>query len=353
MIPFVTYRATAIGDNRTGDMGRGGALGRGADIPQNSRQRVLESPAGGGAEDVARRELIAGLMAPDAFVSPKYFYDAAGSRLFEAITALPEYYLTRTERALLSRYGREIARRIGPGTTLIDLGAGNCEKAKTLFKVLQPSRYVAVDVAADFLRRALAGLADAFPAIEMLGVCADISSGIILPGAVPLDRRLFFYPGSSIGNFTPDEALSLLQQIHEQCAGEGGLLIGVDLVKAETVLDAAYNDAGGVTAAFNLNLLNHINALIGSDFVASDWRHVAFFDAAMARIEMHLQARRTVRVTWPNGSRGFAEGERIHTEYSYKYELADFEDLLVRAGFRDVRHWTDAHRWFAVLHASA
>jgi dimethylhistidine N-methyltransferase len=334
-------------------MGRGIGNGSGQDIPQNSRHRMLESPGTGDTLAGVRLELIAGLTAPDAFVSPKYFYDAAGSRLFEAITALPEYYPTRTERAIFSQYGREIAGRIGPGTTLIDLGAGNCEKAKNLFDILQPSRYVAVDVAADFLQAALAGLADAFPEIEMLGVCTDLSSGIVVPAAVPLERRLFFYPGSSIGNFKPNDALSLLQQIREQCAGAGGLLIGVDLVKAETILHAAYNDAGGVTAAFNLNLLNHVNALIGSDFAATDWRHVAFYDAGMVRIEMQLQATRTVRVNWPGGSRAFAGGDRIHTEYSYKYTLADFEELLVRAGFRGVRHWTDPRRWFAVLHASA
>jgi dimethylhistidine N-methyltransferase len=353
MVSFVTYRADAIGGSRSAEMGWGGDPGRDAEVPQNPRHRVLEPPAACDTPDAARLELIAGLMARHAVVPPKYFYDAAGSRLFEEITALPEYYPTRTERGILAQYGDQIATRIGPGATLIDLGAGNCEKAKSLFDVLRPARYVAVDVAADFLRRALVGLEGAFPAIEMLGVCADLSSGIVLPDPVPRERRLFFYPGSSIGNFTPDAALSLLQQIREQCAGDGGLLIGVDLVKAGSVLNAAYNDAGGVTAAFNLNLLNHVNARIGSDFAAGDWRHLAFYAAAMSRIEMHLQASRTLRVTWPGGSRGFAVGERILTEYSYKYELADFESLLVRAGFRGVRHWTDARRWFAVFHASA
>ncbi len=298
-------------------------------------------------------ELSTGLALPRAEISPKYFYDFAGSRLFEAITAQPEYYPTRTERAIFMQHGRDIARHIGRGATLIDLGAGNCEKARSLFAVLQPSRYVAVDVAAEFLRVALAGMEGAFPEICMIGVHSDFTSGIYLPDTVPRKRRLFFYPGSSIGNFTPDAAFTLLQQIHAQCGPDGGLLIGVDLVKPAPLLDAAYNDACGVTAAFNLNVLNHVNALLGSDFNAADWQHVAFYNPAMARVEMHLQARRALRVNWPDGGRDFAKDERIHTEYSHKYLIEDFKTMLARAGFLAVQHWTDDKQMFGVLHASA
>ena len=327
----------------------GPAGGRDAEILLHPRYRSAAMHAHGDAAE----ELIAGLTAPLAFISPKYFYDSTGSRLFEEITGLPEYYPTRTERAILSQFGPEIARSIGMRSTLIDLGAGNCEKARSLFPVLQPSHFVAVDVAEEFVARALDAMQPAFPDIRMIAVCADLASEIALPESVPRRERLFFYPGSSIGNFMPDDALSLLRRIRAQCGGDGGLLIGVDLVKPVAILDAAYNDARGVTATFNLNILDHVNALIGSDFAAENWKHVAFFNAAMARIEMHLEARQGVAARWPGGSRMFRAGERIHTEYSYKYDVPAFAELLRRAGFSRVREWTDAERWFAVFHAVA
>jgi dimethylhistidine N-methyltransferase len=300
-----------------------------------------------------RRELMAGLNAPAASISPKYFYDLTGSRLFEAITGMPEYYPTRTEQGILAGHGLEIAQHIGRDSTMIDLGAGNCEKARSLFAVLKPSSYVAVDVAAEFLRVALASLEGAFPEICMLGVHSDFSSGIYIPDTVPRKRRMFFYPGSSIGNFAPDAAFTLLRQIHEQCGADGGLLIGIDLVKPAPVLNAAYNDSCGVTAAFNLNVLHHVNALLGSDFDPLDWQHVAFFNAAMSRVEMHLQAKHDVSVVWPEGGRHFIRGERIHTEYSHKYRIDEFKALLGRAGFSATRHWADDNQYFAVIHASA
>jgi dimethylhistidine N-methyltransferase len=189
----------------------------------------------------------------------------------------------------------------------------------------------------------------------MLGIGVDFSAGLRLPDAVRRDNRLFFYPGSSIGNFTPEEALVFLAGIRAHCVGAngGGLLIGVDLVKQESVLQAAYDDALGVTAAFNLNLLNNLNALIGSDFAVGDWRHCALFNTTLSRIEMHLEARRDVSTTWEGGGRRFNRGQRIHTENSYKYTLDDFKALLRRAGFSDVRAWTDPNDWFALCHAAA
>ena len=304
-----------------------------------------------GAEAAA---VVAGLMADSPSVSPKYLYGPLGSRLFDAITELPEYYPTRTERGLLEACRDSVAHAAGPAPTLIDLGAGNCEKARSLFPSLKPGQYVAVDISVDFLRHTLSQLQRDFPELEMLGIGADFSSGLRLPDAVRRDNRLFFYPGSSIGNFTPEQALTFLAGIREQCAGAhgGGLLIGVDLVKSETLLQAAYDDALGVTAAFNLNLLNNLNALIGSDFAVGDWRHHALFNTQASRIEMHLEARRDIEVRWPGGARAFHPGQRIHTENSYKYALPDFKALLLQAGFGRVRAWTDANDWFALCHAT-
>ena len=304
-------------------------------------------------DDPARQEIIAGLTAPQAFASSKYFYDARGSRLFEMITALPEYYLTRTERAIFTEHAQAIAAATGTGGTLIDLGAGNCGKARNLFPTLRPAQYVAVDISVDFLRRALNRLQPAFPDIEMLAVGADLHPAPLLPDAVRPQRRLFFYPGSSIGNFTPDAAQLFLTGIRGQCGDDGGLLIGVDLIKPEPVLNAAYNDASGVTAAFNLNLLRNLNRIIGGNFATADWKHRAFFNAALARIEMHLEARHAARVKWPGGSRRFAAGETLHTENSYKYTLEGFGQLLKHAGFGRTRIWTDDRQWLAVCHATA
>ncbi len=304
-----------------------------------------------GAEVAA---VVAGLMAESPSVSPKYLYGPLGSRLFDAIPELPEYSPTRTERALLEACRDSVARAAGPAPTLIDLGAGNCEKARSLFQALKPGQYVAVDISVDFLRHTLSQLQRDFPELEMLGIGADFSSGLRLPDAVRHDNRLFFYPGSSIGNFTPEQALTFLAGIRAQCAGAhgGGLLIGVDLVKSETLLQAAYDDALGVTAAFNLNLLNNLNALIGSDFAVGDWRHHALFNTQASRIEMHLEARRDLSVHWPGGTRAFRQGQRIHTENSYKYALPDFKALLLQAGFGRVQAWTDANHWFALCHAA-
>ena len=314
---------------------------------------IPASSAGFGVDDAAAMaEICAGLMQERAEVSPKYFYDPLGSKLFEAITHLPEYYPTRTERGIFERHAAEIARSIGPGTTMVDLGAGNCEKAQRLFPALRPAHYVAVDVSAEFLSKALGELQGRFPDIEMQALGMDFSSGLTLPRDVPREKLLFFYPGSSIGNFTPAAALELLRDLRRQCAESGGILIGVDLVKPASILEPAYDDALGVTAAFNLNLLNHVNRLANTDFSPGDWRHVALFNASLSRIEMHLEARRDLAISLPGRERRFVRGERIHTESSYKYELLQFRALLVAAGFRNVNAWTDERHWFAVCHAS-
>jgi dimethylhistidine N-methyltransferase len=306
------------------------------------------------AEDPAaiRAELVAGLEAPHPALSPKFLYDALGSRLFAAITELPEYYPTRTEAAIFREHLDAMAAALGPVPTLVELGAGNCEKAARLFGALAVRRYVAVDISADYLLAALDRLQYEHPAMDMLGVGLDFSDSLDLPAEVGLGPRLLFYPGSSIGNFAPDEALAFLRRMHAACAG-GRLLIGVDLVKPLEVLEPAYDDALGVTAAFNRNLLLHLNRLIGADFALADWFHVAFFNARESRIEMHLEATRDVTVRWAGGERRFAAGERIHTENSYKWRPDDFADLLGAAGFRKPRAWRDARDWFAVFAAEA
>jgi L-histidine Nalpha-methyltransferase len=298
-----------------------------------------------------RAELSAGLLASTAVIAPKYFYDALGSRLFDAITELPEYYPTRTEAQILRTHAAEIAATVGTGRTLVDLGAGNCEKAGRLFGTLQPGRYVAVDISVEFLRHSLACLQREHTAMEMVGVGVDFSQSLELPAEAGEGPRTLFYPGSSIGNFTPADAQNFLQRAHS-AAPDGNLLIGVDLVKAKSALDAAYDDELGVTAAFNLNTLAHVNRLLGSDFALRQWRHVAFFDEARSRIEMHLEARQGLSVSWPGGERRFAAGERIHTENSCKYTVEGFDALLRRAGYAHTRCWTDDRGWFAVFAAS-
>ncbi len=300
-----------------------------------------------------RDELTAGLLAPQAATSPKFLYDALGSKLFEAICELPEYYPTRTEAAIFDAHLYDIARSVGRGATLIDLGAGNCAKAARLFPLLQPLQYVPVDISVEFLKDAVDHLRQRFPQIRMTGVGMDFSSTLELPNVVRRDRRLFFYPGSSIGNFAPDQAAALLSRVRDACRPDGGLLIGIDLIKDKPVLDAAYDDALGVTASFNLNLLLHLNHLLGADFDVRDWRHCGYFNEQQARIEMHLEARRDVGVTWRDGQRRFSQGERIHTENSYKYTRHGFLQLLERAGFGAVQTWTDERGWFMVCHARA
>lgn len=316
----------------------------------------IPAPDGGAVRAAAIDELQRGLSADAAQVSPKFLYDRLGSLLFTAITALPEYYPTRTEAAILAQHGDTIAAalhsRLPPGFAMVDLGAGDGAKAARLFPALQPGRYVAIDISQDFLRHSLAALQDRFPAIRMLGVGLDFSQRLELPAGLLDGPALVFYPGSSIGNFGPAEALRLLREAHTLARG-GALLIGVDLVKPAAVLQAAYDDALGVTAAFNLNLLRHVNNLLGSDFDVGEWQHIALFNAAESRIEMHLQARHDTVVAWPGGQRRFAGGDRIHTENSAKWTAGSFEALLRDAGWRHVQRWSDERGWFGVFLASA
>jgi len=303
-------------------------------------------------------EAAAGLLAQPARANPKFFYDTLGSRLFEAITELDEYYPTRTEAAILAAHGQAIADAVhaccggAAPATLVDLGAGNGEKAQRLFGPLAPARYVAVDIAVDFLRPALQRLQRQHPALDLVGVALDFSRRLALPDGLVRGPALVFYPGSSIGNFAPDEALRLLREARALADGSA-LLIGVDLLKPAGRLVPAYDDALGVTAAFNLNLLRHLNRLLGADFQPRDWCHRALFNAEDSRIEMHLEARQALRVRWPGGERHFGAGERIHTENAYKWRADDFQALLHDAGYGRVQRWTDAAGDFALMLAAA
>lgn len=289
-----------------------------------------------------RERVIAALLATPASIAPKYFYDELGCALYGAICRLPEYYPTRTEVAIFGDNRAGIAEAVGQGTQFVDLGAGDCRKALAWLPFLNPSRYVAVDIAGAEIESALARMAPDFPAIEMVGVVADFTAGLPLDDVLDARPATFFYPGSSIGNFTPAEALAFLRALREQCARRPGsrLLIGVDAKKPKPVLDAAYDDALGVTGAFNRNVLLHLNARFGFDFDHAGFRHVAFYNEAQGRIEMHLEALRSQSVRLDARARRFEADERIHTENSYKYARDEFEAILREAGFAAVRHWS-------------
>lgn len=296
------------------------------------------------------QEIIDGLQANPASISPKYFYDELGSSLFQAITHLEEYYPTRVERGIMQSKLAEITEAIAAVDVIVELGAGNCEKVRPLLDSIVPKQYRALDISVDFLEAALADLHQDYPAIDMQAIAADITEELLFTDLQD-QKILFFYPGSSIGNFNPPEASRLFSNLARECHGSGGLLIGVDLVKDIHVLERAYNDSLGVTAAFNLNVLRHLNHVIGSNFSIPDWEHYAFFNQTLDRIEMHLRAKSDQLVSWPGGHRQFYAGEMIHTENSYKYPKAMFLKMLQEAGFTEVTAWTDPESNFLVCFA--
>ncbi|MEO7762331.1 MAG: L-histidine N(alpha)-methyltransferase [Casimicrobiaceae bacterium] len=299
-----------------------------------------------------RAALIAGLLATPAAIPPKYFYDELGCALFCAICELPEYYPTRTEVAIFNEHRQEIAEAVGVGKQLVDLGAGDCCKAASWLPYFQPCRYIAVDIARVPINKALSGLAPEFPEIEMLGIVTDFARKLDLHADLAATPATFFYPGSSIGNFAPADALSFLRQIRNHCTLPGsGLLIGVDAKKDRSRLEAAYDDAVGVTAAFNRNVLAHINRLLGSDFRPERFAHRGLYNEQAGRIEMHLEALTMQSVRIESALRVFEKGEWIHTENSYKYAPDEFEALLRDGGFTSIRLWQDRDRQFNVFYA--
>jgi dimethylhistidine N-methyltransferase len=300
-----------------------------------------------------REELVRGLLATPAHFPPKYFYDELGCAIYGAICQLPEYYPTRTEVALFREHRAAIADAIGSGKQFVDLGAGDCCKAQSWLPFVNPCRYIAVDIAESEIHRALTRMAQDFPAIEMVGLVTDFSQALDLEGVLSGDPATFFYPGSSIGNFSPPEAQRFLGQVHSYLGGRpgSGLLIGVDGKKDKRVLDAAYDDALGVTAAFNRNALVHLNRRFGLDFDIAGFVHRSFYNEIEGRIEMHLEADGEQIVHVDGRPRVFRDGERIHTENSYKYRPEEFEALLRSAGFARCRTWRSENDAYAVFYA--
>lgn len=292
----------------------------------------------------ARQQLSEGLTARPASIPCSYLYDALGSLLFAAITELPEYYPTRTEAALMSRHAAHIARLVSATDMLVDLGAGDCKKGARLLSSLPPADYLAIDVSRDCLVAGAQAVARDFPGIAVTAYVTDFSSGVQWPDGMRCERPLFFYPGSSIGNFSPDDAQRFLRGLAgagHKTTEERLLLAGVDLVKPVPMLEAAYADALGLTACFNLNLLRNVNQALGADFDVRQFRHRAVFDHRHSRIEMSLVSQRAQMVCWPGARRHFDKGELIITEHSYKYTIPDADDLLHSSGFEMLHRWTD------------
>lgn len=295
------------------------------------------------------RELLQALSQRPRRISPKWFYDARGSQLFDRICELPEYYPTRTELDILRRHADEIAQRIGRGAEIVEFGAGSLVKVRLLLDALDaPRRYLPIDISGEHLEAAARQLRADHPGLAVQPVVADYTRPFALPAPLPgQGRRVGFFPGSTIGNFEPEEALTFLRQAARLLRG-GGLLLGVDLVKQPALLHAAYNDAQGVTAAFNLNLLARANAELGADFDLSAFDHAAFYNAPLHRIEMYLQSRRAQAVKVQGRRFEFEEGETLHTEFSHKFTIEGLRALAVRAGFGIGPVWTDPERLFSV-----
>lgn len=300
------------------------------------------------ATDTFLDEVVEGLHRSRKAIPPKFFYDAAGSALFDTITELPEYYPTRTEMGIMRRYIDQIVARIGPHSLLVEYGSGSSVKTRILLDHLTDvAGYVPIDISKEHLLQSAATLAEAYPGLPITPVCADYTTEIVLPSFYGA-RPVVFFPGSTIGNFEPDEAKAFLRRVADVVGSGGGLLIGVDLKKDAGIIEAAYNDAQGVTAAFNKNLLVRINNELEGTFDLTAFAHRAFYNAAFGRIEMHLVSLWEQVVHVGNLPFAFQQGETILTEYSYKYSLDDFAALASSAGFEVEQVWTDADRLFSV-----
>jgi len=296
-----------------------------------------------------RADVLNGLSREQKEISPKYFYDARGSHLFEDITQLPEYYLTRTESSIMQASVTEMARLVGPNAAVIEFGSGAGAKIRLLLDHLhKPVASVAVEISRDHLLDSAQALADDYPYLDIIAVCADFTRPFELPPIPGARRNLVFFPGSTIGNFPADEAIRLLKVMNQAAGEDGALLIGADLVKDTRMLEAAYNDSAGVTAEFNLNLLAHINRELMADFDLDSFHHQAVYNEAAGRIEMYLISQREQTVHIGDQRINFSSGERILTEYAYKYSLSGFADLAASAEFRVVKAWSDPQYHFSV-----
>jgi dimethylhistidine N-methyltransferase len=302
------------------------------------------------SEESFRDAVLAGLGQVPKTLPCKFFYDARGSALFEEICEVPEYYLTRTEIRVLEEYAGAIDGQIGPHCRLVELGSGSSRKVRILLEALEaPAAYVPVDISREHLREAAARLAADFPALSVIAVCADYTRPFPLPPLPgPPGKRVGFFPGSTIGNFEPEAVERFLSHCAELLGPEGEMLIGVDLKKDPAILNQAYNDRAGLNAAFNLNLLERINRELGGDIDIARFEHLAFYSETKGRMELYLKSLADQTATIAGRHFHFAEGERIHTENSYKYAIPEFHALALRAGFRAVHTWTDPDDLFSV-----
>jgi len=293
-----------------------------------------------------------GLTQPQRVIPARFFYDHAGSELFEAITDLPEYYPTRTEIGILAAHAADIAAAIGPGRAVIEFGSGSSAKTPLLLRAIAPSAYVPVDISAEFLQHAAAGLAAGFPGLAVLPVAADFTRSFRVPAAIAAAPKLGFFPGSTLGNFAPVAAIDLLRSFGVTLGTESWLVIGLDLApgpsKSVATLEAAYDDAQGVTAAFNLNLLHRINRELGGSIAVTDFAHRAIWNADLGRIEMHLVALRDTEFDAAGQHFTMAQGEYIHTENSYKWTLPEARLMARASGWTPMQDWTDPQGRFAL-----
>ncbi len=296
-------------------------------------------------------EIIAGLSDEQKFISPKFFYDETGSELFTEITRQPEYYLTKTETVLLKNHAEEISELIGDDILLVEYGSGSSEKIRILLENLRPSIYAPVDISRDYLAQAAEAIASEYPWLEVHATVQDFTQEFRLPFSSE-KRRVSFFPGSSIGNFSRPEAANFVARIRGLVGDDGGLLIGVDLKKDEDILNAAYNDAAGVTAKFNLNILSHLNDRYDADFDLSRFTHHALYNDVEGCIQMFLISQAAQVVTIGEQQFEFAEGEAIHTENSHKYDVDEFLSMAEASGFGSARTWLDKDELFAVLYLS-
>jgi dimethylhistidine N-methyltransferase len=301
-------------------------------------------------EDSFRDAVLGGLSGNPKSLPCKFFYDERGSALFEAICEVPEYYLTRAEMAILEAHAGDIAARIGPHCRLVELGSGASRKVRLLLNALEaPLAYVPVDISRDFLRGAAASIAADFPDLEVVAVCADYTRPFELPRlSGPPGKRVGFFPGSTIGNFEPEAVVAFLTHCGRLLGPGAEMVIGADVKKDKAVLDAAYNDAQGLNAAFNLNLLHRISKELDSDIAIDDFEHVAFYNPEEGRVELYIRSLKARSAVIAGRRFSFAAGEMIHTENSYKYAIPEFRALAARAGFAALDTWTDAEGRFSV-----
>ncbi|HEX8239552.1 MAG TPA: L-histidine N(alpha)-methyltransferase [Allosphingosinicella sp.] len=313
----------------------------------------MDAPRLRTTDSAFRDDVLAGLAAPVRAIPARWLYDRRGSELFEAITGLPEYYLTRTERALLERRCPDVARIAGPGQAVVEFGSGASIKTRILLAAAAPSAYVPIDISGDFLRDAAASLAEDFPGLSVFPIEADFTRPIQLPASLKASPKLGFFPGSTIGNLVPATGVDLLRAMRQTLGTGAWLFIGFDRVKDPAELLSAYDDSAGVTAEFNLNLLTRINRELGGDIPVEAFRHRAVWNDRLSRIEMHLEASRDVAFEVADKPFAMTSGETIHTENSHKYGERDARLLLLAGGWTPVEEWTDEAARFALVLARA